>query len=178
MEQQMLRAAQEAAWAAQSAAEAAWWALLPNGAAAVGTVGALWFLAWQTFKANNQERLRTGTICYSLTGAIGMVIAAFGMEDDWKESSHFASQSGAIRLLKLELTRASDHVIPDTEAMTTVRYLLQNVDWMEEGAAEGDFPRHYLADLSEASDVFERISHRYLGRRHPEPWMNPRHRRS
>lgn len=70
MAAEMLVATQQAAWAAQSAAEAAWYALLLNGMAVAVTGGALWFAASQYFKASQFERFRATA---SLTRMIELI---------------------------------------------------------------------------------------------------------
>lgn len=82
MDRQMLVAAREAAWAAQSAAEAAWWALIPNAIAAVGTVGALIFAVVAANASARAQQQRQAATLIGLSHAFGTAsqLLATGLE--------------------------------------------------------------------------------------------------
>lgn len=75
MEHEMLSATREAAWAAQSAAEAAWWALLLSGVAAVGTVGALVLTAHLASQADRAARAQKAVLLRYACSLLGEIVA-------------------------------------------------------------------------------------------------------
>lgn len=175
MDDQMLRAAQEAAWAGQSAAEAAWWGLLINGAAAVGAVGALWFALIQGFKNGRFERLRMGAICNNLATEIDALFSCYVQGEPAKKNAQFVKRSGVLRRLRAAVALAQTQAIPDARAQADLGTVLMTVDFIEADIERGGDGAGNLSELDDIAEHYRRLSFVYLGREHPEPWMDKRH---
>lgn len=179
MDQEMLHAAQQAAWAGQSAAEAAWWGLLLNGIAASAAVGALWYGVIKGAQAAKLDRLKIGSVCYSV-GSDLEVIASSYLGDDGdvaaiKVNAEHLIKSGAISRARRQLELASTIIIPDAKAQDEVGYMAMILDFIEDDIANGGDGRGDAGEIQHAADHFKTLSHKYLGRFHPYPSHRPVH---
>jgi hypothetical protein len=115
MTQEMLVATQQAAWAAQSAAQAAWWALAVNGAVVAVAIGTTFFQEWRVSRrlANSQRSLHQGAVDTVRQGWIAMDEAAevfheAGWIDVEKVRKRLGRVDRARRLIALFVAREVD----------------------------------------------------------------------
>lgn len=119
MDQELLVASQQAAWAAQSAAEAAWWALLFNGLAVAVTGGAFWFAARQYFKAAQFDRFRATAALTRFLELVEPIAESTAHDEDgmicadtaWPAVSNGLFERALERLPLISLDHVPDHDI-------------------------------------------------------------------
>ena len=115
MSVEMLQATREAAWAAQSAAQAAWWGLLANGAVVAVAIGTTFFQEWRVARrtAAASSALHQGAVDTVRQGWIAMdeardLFRAAGRVDVDAAGKTLAKILRARRLIALFVAREVD----------------------------------------------------------------------
>lgn len=170
MDREMLVATQQAAWAAQSAAQAAWWGLLLSGIAAVGAVGALWYALFQGARAVRYERLRAGALCHDVATAFAVLATCYDFNQTEADNRDFIQKSGALRRARTVVEQAKSGGVPNAKALSMLGYAMMQVDFIDNDIGDGGDGRGQLEEVNEVTDFFNKLSHDFLGRDHAEPW--------